>query len=138
MATVEAAVFAKMEADQDIYSLVGTRIYPLLIPQTAPLPAIAYQKVSAAQSAAHNGSSHLARSRMQLTLVAETYADVKELATAVRACWHAFKGMVGYFEIQAAFVESESDAENEGRSLQATALTVQPIVRMDIEIWHWE
>jgi hypothetical protein len=136
--TIEEAVVAKMVADEDIGDLVDTRIYPLLIPQTAALPAIAYQKVSSAKFLAQDGNSHLARSRIQLTLVAETYEDVKELADAVRACWQGYAGTVNYFEIQGAEIDAESDSENEGRSLQAASLTVQPIVRMDVALWHWE
>jgi hypothetical protein len=136
---IETAVYAKMIGDEAIADLVGTRVYPLVIPQTAALPAIAYQKISSQKMQAHDGGSHLARSRFQITLEAETYGEVKDLADAVRACWDSFQGYVNYFYLQATSIENESDTEDEGRgSLQGQAVTGLPVVRFDVMVWHYE
>jgi hypothetical protein len=49
MATIEEAIVTKMLATSDITDLIGSgssaRLYPLVVPQTAALPAIAYQKI---------------------------------------------------------------------------------------------
>lgn len=143
METIEEAVYYKMVNDADLAELVGTRVYPLYVPQDAAMPAIAYQKISSQKYQAHDGSSHLARSRFQLTVEADDYATAKETATAVKACWDSFAGYVGTtasgLTIQGTSIENEMDGEDVGASGQmATPLVVTPIVRIDVVMWHEE
>lgn len=141
MATIEEAVVKKMLASAAITGLIGAgdnaRLYPLVIPQTAALPAVAYQKISSPKEQAHTGSSHLCRSRFQLTLVAATYTAVKALATAVKQCWDSFSGTViidtaNSVRIDGCSIENDSDTSIERQTV------VTPVVRIDVLIWHYE
>lgn len=141
--TIEEAVYYKMVNDANLAGLVGTRVYPLLVPQDAAMPAIAYQKISSQKYQAHDGSSHLARSRFQFTIEADDYATVKDTATAVRTCWDSFAGYVGSttdgLTIQATAIENEMDGENIGATAQlGTPVVAVPVVRIDVVVWHEE
>ena len=136
MSTIEEAMVARMAATAAITALIGSttsmRLYPLAVPQTATLPAMAYQKISSPKEQSQSGSSHLARSRFQLTLIAETYAGVKALATAVKQCWDDYHGTVSGVRIDHCSIDNDTDSQIER---QATAV---PVVRIDVLVWHYE
>ncbi len=141
MATIEEAITTKMLATSAITALIGSgsaaRLYPLVVPQTAALPAIAYQKISSPKEQAHTGSSHLARSRIQFTCEADDYSTVKALATAVKQCWNSFRGIVSLsttdsLRIDGCAIDNDIDTANEQRA------AVSPVVRIDVLIWHYE
>jgi hypothetical protein len=141
MATIEEAIVARMLATAAITALIGSgsaaRLYPLAIPQTAVLPAIAYQKVSSPKEQAHTGSSHLAHSRFQFTCDAETYAAVKALATTVKDCWDSFQGTIVIDTTSGVRIDS-CTIENDVDSAIERGVAVTPVVRLDVVIWHYE
>ena len=141
MATIEEAVVMKMLADETITDLIGegsdARLYPLVIPQTAMQPAIAYQKISSPKEQAHPGPSHLCRSRFQFTCDAPDYSTAKALATAVIQCWNSFRGTINLdtvdsLRIDGCAIDNDVDAANERQA------AVIPVIRVDVLIWHYE
>lgn len=131
MATLEEGLVAKLLAMAGVTSLVGTRIYPLVEPQDASLPAIVYQRISGPRDHVMEGASGLAMARMQLTMLASTYSGAKALAEAVRAALdgvgHATWGTV---PVERSFLENDSDAWAD--RFEA------PVVRHDYSIWYRE
>ena len=67
-----------------LQALVGSRIYPLMLPQRATLPAIRYQRISTLQEAAHDGPGPR-ESRWQFSVHAGSYASADGAARALRA-----------------------------------------------------
>jgi hypothetical protein len=141
VATIEDAIVFRMAGTTAITALIGSgsamRLYPLVTPQTAPSPAIAYQKISSPKEQAHTGSSHLARSRFQFTCQADDYATAKRLATAVRQCWDSYRGTVmldtiNGMRIDGCAIDNEMDSQIERQA------AVWPVVRIDVLIWHYE
>lgn len=130
MATIEEAVVARMQGYAGLAALIGPRVFPLRVPQDAAMPAIAYQKISSPKTASHGGGSHLAQSRIQITIEADTYREVKSTADQVRACWDGFRGTVSGVRIDGALVQDDRD----GWSDQHSA----PVVRVDVMVWHYE
>ena len=128
--TIEEAVYAQTVGYDEVTALIGARCYPLVVPQDAAMPAIAYQRISGSPRRSHSGFSGLSETRFQLTCEADTYAQAKALAQAVRHCWESFAGTVAGIAIGGAFVENESD----GYSEEVPA----PVVRIDVSIWHNE
>jgi hypothetical protein len=124
------ALVAWMLEDGILTTLIGTRLYPNIIPQDAERPAIAYQLIDAQHVASRSGSSHLARSLVQFTCDAESYAEVKALATAVRNCWDGVQDVISDVWLQGAVVVNELDEFSEQRAT--------PVVRLDLAIWHSE
>ena len=69
-------------ASGTIAAIVGTRVYPSLLPQTPTYPALTYQRIS---NTAQNGSTALRQSRWQVNCWATTYIGAQALATVVKA-----------------------------------------------------
>ncbi len=130
MAFIEESVVSRLSGYLEVSALVGTRIYPLLVPQDVEMPALAYQKISSPKTHSHSGPSHLAQSRFQFTCEADNYLAAKSLATAVRHCWDGFKGTVGSIRIDSALVQDDRDSYSQQHAA--------PVVRVDVIIRHYE
>jgi len=120
-----------------ISALVGTRIYPLVIPQGATLPCITYQRISTPRISTHDGSGmsgDLSSPRFQFDAWATTLSSVKAITDQIRAALNGKTGSIGTapyaYTIRAALADNEQpeyDPESElyrGRS--------------DYIIWHQE
>lgn len=83
--SIESSLYARLTAHAGVSALVGTRIYPLLMPQTPVLPAITYQRISAEHIASIGGHSGLENPRIQIDIWALSYNTSKALAAQVRA-----------------------------------------------------
>ena len=66
--------------DAGVAALVGTRVYPVALPQTPTYPAISYQRIS---TTPQGGSTTLRVSRYQINCWATSYGGVQSLANAV-------------------------------------------------------
>ena len=82
--TAETALVARLGSTAAVTALVGARIYPMLVPQTAALPAIAYQKISPGFLSTLRRTLGLAGPRIQVNSWASSYKDAKAVARAVR------------------------------------------------------
>lgn len=80
----EVLVRSLLLADADVSALTNGRIYPILRPQTAALPAITYQRITTTRVDPLEAAVPLADARLQLDCWATSYATAKELATKVR------------------------------------------------------
>lgn len=128
--TLEAGIYAHLCTDSDVATLVSTRIYPLLVPQDATLPAIAYQRISGPRDHCHTGATGLAFARVQLTYVAASYDGAKVLGEAVRAAMDGLRGSLGAVQIGSCMLDNERDD-------WAVAFE-KPVVRHDYLIWYQE
>ncbi|MEM4234911.1 MAG: DUF3168 domain-containing protein [Candidatus Methanomethylicaceae archaeon] len=82
--TVEETLRQTLLADSNVNALLGTRIYPLLIPQDATLPALAYNKYLGVMQFTHGGAMKPEVAHIQLTCVARTYNEAKQIQEAIR------------------------------------------------------
>ena len=113
---IEADLRTHLVNDTDVNNIVGTRVYPLKLPQTAELPAISFQRISAdrAKSVSQGSIGH-ATPRIQLDCWARSYSAVKNLATKVRLALDTFTGNLGGGSyVQHVSLEGESDGFEEG------------------------
>lgn len=81
--------------DATIAALVGTRMYPSLLPQNPTLPALTYQQVSGVREVILDGPVDLVPFRIQVDCYAWTTLERDALAKAVRLKLHGFSGDVG-------------------------------------------
>jgi hypothetical protein len=94
--TVEEALFAYLRAHPGLAALVGSRIYPLKLPQNVTLPAVAYQRISTSWRYALGGSGpRLTQVRFQISCWAEKYETAKAVASQVRGALGNFSGVMG-------------------------------------------
>lgn len=79
--TISSLFKAALFGNSGVTNLVGTRIYPLLLPQFPIYEAISYQRISNTEQ---NGSTALRETRYQINCWGETYAETQGLAAAVK------------------------------------------------------
>jgi len=97
-------------ADSDVTDLISTRLYPMVVPQDAELPAAAYQRISGPREHSHDGATGLARARMQFTVLGSTYENGKDIAEALRGSMDGFSGTMGTVTVDAVLLENDVDA----------------------------
>lgn len=90
------------------------RIYPLRLPQGYTLPAISFQRISTdREHVIDDGPIGWAWARFQLDMWAETYAEVRQLAEAVRQALDGYNDEMGDVTVAGAFAEGERDLYEE-------------------------
>lgn len=78
------ALYNILSSNSALTAVVGNRINPLRIPETSALPAIAYQVVSNRGNMTKSGPSKSDFTRVQVMIVASTYASAIEVGDLVR------------------------------------------------------
>jgi hypothetical protein len=106
---IEIAVRERLIDDEGVGGVLGTRIYPLVIPETALLPAVAYQRISTVRVVGHEGAVPLARVRMQLTIVADGYAAVTAVGDLIRGALHGVAWEATLGTVHSSLLDSSSD-----------------------------
>lgn len=127
--SIETALYSYLTSYAGLTALVGDRIYPLVIPEQAGLPAIAYQRISTRITYSHDGDSELDRTRFQFACVAKTAKEAREVAEQVVAALSAYSGPMDGLNVGASFIENRLD----GYEPQPTDAYV---VRVDALLWH--
>lgn len=87
--SIGETVYSTLSSASGVTAIVGTAIYPLVIPQGAGLPAVTYQRIAGARSNDLAGAGELTHVRIQVDCWATTYSSVRALADAVGAAMHA-------------------------------------------------
>lgn len=80
----EDFIAARLRASAGVTALVATRIYPMQVPQTAPMPAISYQKITPGFLHTLRQTLGLAGPHIQVDSWADTYAAATALGIQVR------------------------------------------------------
>lgn len=93
--TVEYAVRSLIIADATLLGLLGSRLYPAPLPEQPTYPALIYQQISDVNYSSHQGSSNLARTRLQLTIWGNSYDSVKVIRDNLKRVLRDFRGTVG-------------------------------------------
>jgi hypothetical protein len=87
----EGATRAAILASAPVAALVGTRVYPMMLPQGPAFPAIVYQRISTVPDMLVDGPG-FAPIRMQLSMWATTFDGARTLADAVVTALHGYHG----------------------------------------------
>lgn len=130
MPTLEAGIYAALITPGSFtQAVIADRLYPLLIPQDAAVPAVAYQRVSGTRIPLYDGASGWARAVVQFSCQARSLAVAKAAAHAIRKDLDVFVGALGGVEIGRAFVVNEADSDE----LEDAAVT-----RLDVDFLYQE
>lgn len=96
--------------DATVAGLIGTRVYPVTIPQNPVFPVITYQRISRLDVASQDGPSALARGRIQVDVWAKTYDQAAAVGAAVRRRLNGYRGPVeGQEDVQGIRLETNRD-----------------------------
>lgn len=88
-------LYARLIGYAALAALVGDRVYPLVLPQGKPRPAITYQLITPVPSDEMRSKGVIERSRWQVSVWGTTYLEAKSVAEQVVACLDGFTGLLG-------------------------------------------
>jgi hypothetical protein len=109
---IEEAIVSLVTANAAVKALIGTRLYPNLIPEKAQLPAAAYQLTSTGTNYNHSGQSSIATPELGFTFDSRSYDEAKAIGAAVKAVLSGYRGTVGTVKIGSVFLKDEFEAYN--------------------------
>lgn len=81
---IEQLIYTELSTDAGLMAIIGSRVYPVVLPQAATFPALTYQVVSDVPEAdMDEGDSVLRNLRVQINCWSEGYAECKTLSQLV-------------------------------------------------------
>ncbi len=101
------AIYEKLCSNSSISQYVGSRIYPIILPEDAPLPAIVYTPVLANYDSALQGDTGYVRQTIQFVCHDKTYKKARELSRKVKKVFQDLHGDMCGLNIQAVFIKSD-------------------------------
>ena len=101
------ALYEYLSADADIKKRINGRIYPIVLPQNALLPAIVYSPVLANYDSALQGDTGFVRQAVQFVSHDTTYKKTRELSRLIKKALQDYQGDMNGLCIQAVFVKSD-------------------------------
>jgi len=90
--SAESTLRAVLLANGPVAALVGTRIYPMNLPQSPALPAVTFQRISTVPDYTLEEQNWRVPVRLSLSLWALTFDGVHVLAAAVEAALRGYSG----------------------------------------------
>lgn len=136
--TIEVAVRKYLASRTEVTSLVGQRIFQLILPQDVELPAVRIQTISEPQPYHLRGPADLKRTRIQIDCYGKTtgfktgdldpYTVVSNVAAAVNAVLSGVKFKLQDVNVQGIFRVTRR-ALYEGEELRLVR------VSQDFEVW---
>lgn len=139
MASAEAALYSLLTAGtpNPVAALVGTRVYPMVLPQNTSYPAIRLQRISTPRSQYRtmDGRADYASPRMQVDVYALTHAAAIAVAQAIYETLEGYHATVGGLRIDAISIDDEGADLEEGVGPGGAPLYRQ---RLDLIVYHAE
>lgn len=111
---IEQALMTFLLAQMTIKAYVGRRIYFAQAPQNTTEPYLIVSKITGARAKSHEGNTHQASPRFQLTVFAKKYSDCKNCLAALQAVLQGYSGTMGGaggVAVNGAFYDDETDLD---------------------------
>jgi len=127
------ALYSYLSSYTDLTSLVGTRIYPDILPQKCSNPSIAYQQIDEGELDTFSQPNTLIYPVYQFTIYADTRSSANAVAKQLRLAFKNYSGaMGGDGGVTVSAVKKIS------RISDYSDDTKEYKVIMDFEIWYQE
>jgi hypothetical protein len=108
--SVDSDLRAFILADAAVAALIGTRLYPAIMPQDPVLPATTYQWISAIRYPNMDDAGGLSTARVQVDCWSDSKAEALEVFEAIRLALDGYRGAFGSIPVYGAFLESERES----------------------------
>lgn len=110
--SIEEAIFKLLTTEAPIAGVVGTRVYPLQLPQNSTLPAITYMVTSGDPTHCMGEDSGVAAVCFQLDIWTESYADALDVFRRLKDAIDMYAGTVAGVDIQNLAVTNWMDVDD--------------------------
>lgn len=107
--SVHAALHGILLANTAVSALVGTRIYPSVLPQGVTYPAISYEQIHGSEATGPQAYRGLYRSVCQVSVFARDRAGTIALAGAVATALKRYRGTVAGVQVSDVFIDDSID-----------------------------
>lgn len=118
---IQPGLIDYMLADASIAAIVGSRIYPIKMPQGVTAASVVMNRISGLGDHHMQGPSGLSRPRMQIDSYAPTFQAAVTLANAVKERIDGAAGTFGtgsdIVEVQGIFFDTEEDRYDDSADL---------------------
>ena len=101
------AVYEYISGNTEIQAVVQGRIFPIVLPQDASLPAMVYAPVVANYDSALQGDTGYVRQTIQFVCHEKTFKKARKLSRLVKKALQDYTGDMNGVEIQAVFIKSD-------------------------------
>lgn len=105
----EAVLRSALAAAPAVSSLVGSRIYPVLAPASAPLPIVTWRRTAIQREQTLGGPMGMPRVTVEFSIYGATYENAREIADAMRAVLDGYGGVSGTTQVNQTSLENETD-----------------------------
>jgi len=133
--SIKGGMVAHLKADAGVAAIVGTKVYPVPIPQGQSAPYLLYQRYDTDHIRDLSGPSGLRRTSFQLDAYSESPAEAEALSESVRLSLDGWRGTWSGIRVTSVILEKITDAfinDPDGGE------DVLYRVSIDIIVWHAE
>jgi hypothetical protein len=109
MKSPEAVLRSALVASANVSELVGSRIYPILAPQTAALPLIIWRRSGISREHTLAGPMGVSTVSVEMQLLATTYEQARDVADRCRLVLDGYGATLNNTEVKHVSLEQESD-----------------------------
>ena len=88
--SVGRAIYYILSNNTAVKNLIGTKIYPLVLPELTPLPAIVYERNSDLEYSLDGAG--ISTSAVDITILSENYSNTMAISEAVYTALQWYKG----------------------------------------------
>jgi len=106
---IESRIRQRLADYPALNALIGTRIYPQVLPVGTEVPAVAYEMTSGGPVNAGSGPTGTTHREFQLTICGARYEDVKSVAAQTRAALSGWSDSTGTPSISPVLLTNEID-----------------------------
>lgn len=109
MKSPETVLRSALVASATVSELVGSRIYPILAPQTAALPFIVWRRSGISREHTLAGPMGVSTVSVEMQILATTYEQAREVADRCRLVLDGYGATLNNTEVKHVSLEQESD-----------------------------
>ena len=91
--SIETAINALITGDENVSAIIGTRLYPVYLPQGVLLPAIVYEQIDETDDLTLEGAAGLPDGRFKFTVYAAMHASCLDLTAALKLLLSDYSGV---------------------------------------------
>jgi hypothetical protein len=101
------ALYEYLSKDDDLKRIISDRLYPIILPQDAPLPSIVYTPVLAGYDSALSGDTGFVRQTVQFNCHDKSFKKSRELSKLLKRKLQDYNGDMCGLSIEAVFIKSD-------------------------------
>lgn len=125
------ALYEYLSNDSETKSAVAERLYPMMMPQNAKLPAIVYSPILASYDSALQGDTGYVRQTIQFNCHDSTFQKARKLSRLIKKKLQDYKGEMNGLNIEAVFIRSDF-MDNGNTALKFSSEEYMAVVEFEI------